>query len=519
MSRIKANKIKLNTINLEDDGSGTLQQVPGTDGTGPSNSEVDQVEYFVLSPTDISNKYVDLSTIPDDASKVRLYVIAGTAQQKGVDFDIVVNTPGSDLKRLTWDGLPLDGVLISGDVLLVVYNIITNISGPSYAGSIQVVTTGFNKVLSPTDTDVQTALSTLDEHTHASNTVATNTAYSGNLSSLSNPDTLDNALSLVDGFSSSTLPVNTASFNNNLVATDNTIQSGLLRLDKLAANEVRVVQAGHGFSVLDPIRLSGSVWVKAQGNTFTNAEKTFVVKEWISANEFVATSAGRIRTAAPHGLTIGATYYLNPASLGTYTNTKPVGTVNQPLGFHRPLFFVEGSSVVNVIACPSPILDTIVAVGHNPSGNLLEFINFDINNYSDHFKIELMASACIGNVFLRLNGSAYNWYGSQYRPDTSTDGSSVKMYQHNVTDMDFSVAQGTGLAGVYFWDTSLKIDLSIVNQRVLVSSNGLVGYNSAPAISRTELISAPNINTITSLRVSYDQNGGGGIISARILRG
>lgn len=519
MSRIKANKIKLNLANMEDDGTGNLQQVPGTDGTGPSNSEVDRVEYFTLSAGDITNKYVLLAVEPTDPTKTRLDVVSGTSQQIGVDFDMVADTPNPEITRLTWDGFALDGVLLAGDVLRVEYNLVTNISGDPYAVSIQVNSGSFSGILSPSDNDVQQALSTLDSHVHNSSTVETNLAFSGTLSSLSNPDTVENALVALDGLTASTLPVSTGSFTNNLVSTDNTVQAGLLRLDKLASNEVRIVQNAHGFSVLDAIRRSGAVWVKANGSSWETSEKVFVVKEIISANEFIATSAGRIRTTSPHGLTLGATYYLSPSVLGGYTSTQPTGTVNLPLGFYRPLFFVEGTTVVNVLDYASPVIDNVIASGHNPSGNLLEFINFDINKYGNKFVIEVLASACIGNVYLRLNGTAYTWVGSQIRPDTSTDGSAVKAYHHNPVDLDFSVAQGTGLAGVYFWDASAKIDLSIVNQRVLISSRGLVGYNSAPAISHTELISVPNITTVTSLRVSYEQNAGGGIITARILRG
>lgn len=520
MSKIKADKIKLNLANLEDDGVGNLQQVPGTDGTGPSNSEVDHVEYFILSPADISNKYVTLPSEPTDPDKTRVYVISGTAQQKGVDFDIIADSPNPELTRLTWAApLALDGVLLAGDVLLVVYNVITNISGDPYAASIQTNTASFDGILSASEVNVQTALNVLDNHSHSSADIDTNTTYTGLLSSLSNPDSVENALSVLDGVSATNLPVSTGTFVNNLVTTDDTVLKGLQRLDKMASNEIRVVQAGHGFSVLDAIKLVGVVWAKTKADTFSGAERVFVVKEVISANEFIATSGGRVRTSTPHGFTVGSVRYLSTATAGASQGTKPEGTVNMPLGFHRPLFLVESSTTVNVLNLPQPVIDSVIASGHNASGNLLEFINFDINNYDNRFIIEVVASACIGAVKLRLNGTPYNWRGTQIRPDSASDGDPVKLFHHNPVDLDFSIAQGTGLAGVYFWDTFAKIDISILNQRALVNSQALVGYNASPAESRTNLISVPNITTITSLRVSYEQNAGGGVITARILRG
>lgn len=73
------------------------------------------VNTFTLSPTDISNKFVTLSSAPDVAASTILAVIGGPMQDYSIDFTV----SGS---QLSWSGLFLDGVLISGDKLVVQFN-------------------------------------------------------------------------------------------------------------------------------------------------------------------------------------------------------------------------------------------------------------------------------------------------------------------------------------------------------------------------------------------------------------
>jgi hypothetical protein len=70
------------------------------------------VDLFTLSPTDITNKFVTLSSAPSPASKTILTVIGGPIQDYGTDFTVSGST-------LSWSGLFLDGVLVSGDKLIV----------------------------------------------------------------------------------------------------------------------------------------------------------------------------------------------------------------------------------------------------------------------------------------------------------------------------------------------------------------------------------------------------------------
>lgn len=73
------------------------------------------VNLFTLSPTDISNGYVTLAQAPDTAVDTQLTVVGGPMQNYGPDFTV----SGS---RLSWSGLFLSGVLVSGDQLIVQFN-------------------------------------------------------------------------------------------------------------------------------------------------------------------------------------------------------------------------------------------------------------------------------------------------------------------------------------------------------------------------------------------------------------
>lgn len=77
-------------------------------------ASVSKVEKFVLSGTDISNKYVTLSASPATPSDTLLMVKSAPSQYYGDDFTVI----GS---QLSWSSLGLDGILASGDELTVVY--------------------------------------------------------------------------------------------------------------------------------------------------------------------------------------------------------------------------------------------------------------------------------------------------------------------------------------------------------------------------------------------------------------
>lgn len=88
-------------------------------GTFDAIDTVNQfVDTFTLTSTDITNKYVILSFKPSDATKVILNIVSGVMQAYAVDFTITVDDGG---KRLSWNGLGLDGLLAANDKLAVIY--------------------------------------------------------------------------------------------------------------------------------------------------------------------------------------------------------------------------------------------------------------------------------------------------------------------------------------------------------------------------------------------------------------
>jgi len=99
-----------------------------TDAISGISSEEAKSAAFVLSGTDITNKYVDLPSIPKTPAAVRMVVMEGLEQDYSVDFTII--SDGSDVKRLTWDdtaiGGPTAGMvadLTAGDKLRVYWQL------------------------------------------------------------------------------------------------------------------------------------------------------------------------------------------------------------------------------------------------------------------------------------------------------------------------------------------------------------------------------------------------------------
>lgn len=96
--------------------------------SGASVKETTQSAAFTLSGTNITNKYVDLASVPKTPAFVRMFVVDGLEQDYGVDFTII--TDGSSVKRLTWDsgagGGPSSGMvadLLAGDKLRVYWQL------------------------------------------------------------------------------------------------------------------------------------------------------------------------------------------------------------------------------------------------------------------------------------------------------------------------------------------------------------------------------------------------------------
>jgi len=77
-----------------------------------------QVVQYTLTSTDITNKYVVLPSTPSDPTSVVLIIRGAPGMAYGLDYQMDASYPD----HLTWDTLGLDGILVAGDVLTVIYS-------------------------------------------------------------------------------------------------------------------------------------------------------------------------------------------------------------------------------------------------------------------------------------------------------------------------------------------------------------------------------------------------------------
>lgn len=70
---------------------------------------------YILNPTDVANKYITLVNTPTNPTMTLLTVVGGPMQDYGPDFVVSGN-------QLNWNGLFLDGVLTTNDILIVESN-------------------------------------------------------------------------------------------------------------------------------------------------------------------------------------------------------------------------------------------------------------------------------------------------------------------------------------------------------------------------------------------------------------
>jgi len=92
-----------------------LNTIQGTD----IDNLLPKTERITLTSTDITNKYVDLSSLPAYGSTVDVFPDGGIRQRYSVDFTII--TDGTSIKRLSWDTLSLTTLLETGDIIVVNY--------------------------------------------------------------------------------------------------------------------------------------------------------------------------------------------------------------------------------------------------------------------------------------------------------------------------------------------------------------------------------------------------------------
>ena len=89
----------------------------------PPGSGEDKQAILALDGTDISNKYKDL-TADENVKYPAVTILApkgGPQQEYGVDYTVI--TDGSYVRRINWNGLTLDGQLISGNKLIFTYEV------------------------------------------------------------------------------------------------------------------------------------------------------------------------------------------------------------------------------------------------------------------------------------------------------------------------------------------------------------------------------------------------------------
>jgi len=88
-----------------------------SEGSSTSTGLLIEVETFTLDATDISNMYVTITYAPDPAEDTKLEIKNACGQHYGDDY----KQNSLFLKRIEWESMDLEGVLIAGDKLTITY--------------------------------------------------------------------------------------------------------------------------------------------------------------------------------------------------------------------------------------------------------------------------------------------------------------------------------------------------------------------------------------------------------------
>jgi hypothetical protein len=91
--------------------------------------------------------------------------------------------------------------------------------------------------------------------------------------------------------------------------------------DGAATSSLTVIQAAHGFTVKDVVRLSGTTWIKAQADSLANAREVGIVTQVVDSSTFRVLSHGYATGLS--GLTAGSVYFLSAGTAGLLTTTEP----------------------------------------------------------------------------------------------------------------------------------------------------------------------------------------------------
>jgi len=88
-----------------------------SEGSSTSTGLLIEVEAFTLSALDISNMYITLAYSPTPPEDTKLDIKNAPYQQYGDDY----KQNNLFLKRIEWEAMELEGVLIEGDKLTLTY--------------------------------------------------------------------------------------------------------------------------------------------------------------------------------------------------------------------------------------------------------------------------------------------------------------------------------------------------------------------------------------------------------------
>ena len=84
-------------------------------GVGGSSNGDFQLLSRTITVGEDSAKKLTLSPVPADTDEVAVFIIGGSSQKPGIDYEIINGN------ELSWNALGLDGILASGDILLLLY--------------------------------------------------------------------------------------------------------------------------------------------------------------------------------------------------------------------------------------------------------------------------------------------------------------------------------------------------------------------------------------------------------------
>ena len=153
-------------------------------GSGSLTAGDDRKVYQITcTPTEVTNEYFDLPEIPDDPDDVTVSIVGGSKQFRGTDFVVIANSPGSEVRRISWaGGLGMTGIVVDTTKIVVEYSVpptLTLVITTDDVTANTIPLTGTLAALGPGST-MQDALEAIDQfnlsggaHTHPATEVTT----------------------------------------------------------------------------------------------------------------------------------------------------------------------------------------------------------------------------------------------------------------------------------------------------------------------------------------------------------